>query len=756
MESVLRLLLQRINLARLLAWLILAVSLTGVVTGIATRIRDLDLVLLLTATWLAMFVGLALGAAPLRFWQTLLITFLAGAIVDLIQVGQLIEQILNTFWELARYSFSLWQWRIVPFIPANAALLDLLTRTNTLLVRLRDWLSAIFNGQPAFDPVAVALAWVFVAWLVAVWAGWWLQRGRPLHALLPALLGVAAILAYSGGQTLYLLVPLGGLLLLMILSTQHRREIHWESTQVDFSEGIRFDLTAAGIILTLTLLVMAGGIPNLSLQFLADQVRSLSSRNTASVNPIPDSLGLQVAPAGSFAFDSLRSPGLPQQHLIGSGPELSQRVVMTIGTDDPSLRYYWRSTVYNQYTGHGWLTTTTEETEYRANVRLVNTALPGQNLVHLDVSPVESLGGIVYEAGTLVTVNSDFTVAYRTNQDMFSATSTDSYQVESLVADPNAAQLRTSLGVYPDYIRFRYLALPDSIPQRVLSLARDLTATAPTPYDRAKAIEAYLRTYPYTLDLPAPPPGRDIVDYFLFDLKRGYCDYYASSMVVLARAAGLPARLVSGYAQGTLDPQTKRYIVTEADAHSWVEIYFDGYGWVEFEPTGGRPTLERSTDPKPTLEATSTLPPSSTLTPRPTLAWFPIAWAIVFLTTLSLIAWQVIDWLRLRSLKPAQTNILLYKRLIQQARRLAISHSEGDTPYEFAQALLFVLAQRRVSAPIQAKVKRLIDLYVYAIYSQRSVTTAQQQEAIQLWGAVRWELWWAKFRLIRPSLKRSN
>jgi transglutaminase-like putative cysteine protease len=81
----------------------------------------------------------------------------------------------------------------------------------------------------------------------------------------------------------------------------------------------------------------------------------------------------------------------------------------------------------------------------------------------------------------------------------------------------------------------------------VLALARDLTATEPTPFDRARAIEAYLRTYPYTLDLPSPKLDRDVVDYFLFDLRQGYCDYYATSMVVLARAAGLPARLAVGY-----------------------------------------------------------------------------------------------------------------------------------------------------------------------------------------------------------------
>ena len=139
----------------------------------------------------------------------------------------------------------------------------------------------------------------------------------------------------------------------------------------------------------------------------------------------------------------------------------------------------------------------------------------------------------------------------------------------------------------------RYLALPPGIPMRVLELASELTGGAPTPLDRIRIIESYLRKIPYTLDLPAPPVDRDIVDYFLFDLKKGYCDYYATAMVVMARAIGVPARLAMGYASGSYDSANQRYLVTEADAHSWAEIYFPGYGWVEFEPTGGLPEVQR-------------------------------------------------------------------------------------------------------------------------------------------------------------------
>ncbi len=215
--------------------------------------------------------------------------------------------------------------------------------------------------------------------------------------------------------------------------------------------------------------------------------------------------------------------------------------------------------------------------EYRAGELTIGESQPMQRLVWQEVQKQGNAGELLFAAGTLVTVDHDFNVAWRSQPDgdLFGASvQSKTYRVASRVSTAGEVELRLAGSNYPEWIRARYLALPNDIPDRVLVLARDLTATAPTLFDRARAIEAYLRHFPYTLDLTTPPPNRDIVDYFLFDLKRGYCDYYATAMVVLARAAGLPARLVVGYATGTYDPSQARYVVTEADAHSWVEVYF--------------------------------------------------------------------------------------------------------------------------------------------------------------------------------------
>ncbi len=159
-----------------------------------------------------------------------------------------------------------------------------------------------------------------------------------------------------------------------------------------------------------------------------------------------------------------------------------------------------------------------------------------------------------------------------------------------------------------------YLQLPEDLPKRLVELANGLVMGSTTPYDRVRAIESYLRKVPYSLDVPEPPKDQDVVDYYLFDLKQGYCDYSASALVVLARAAGIPARLVMGYAQGAYDAQNQVYVVTEADAHSWPEVYFTGIGWVEFEPTAAQPEIVRPenplANPPAACAANKTVPPA--------------------------------------------------------------------------------------------------------------------------------------------------
>lgn len=158
------------------------------------------------------------------------------------------------------------------------------------------------------------------------------------------------------------------------------------------------------------------------------------------------------------------------------------------------------------------------------------------------------------------------------------------YEGLSLVPAIAPAELRGASTDYPEPIRSTYLQLPELDP-RVAALAREIAASARTPYDQAAAMESYLRThYGYTLELSGDP-GADPLANFLFVRREGHCEYFASAMTVMLRAIGIPARYVNGFLPGAYNDLGGDYVVRASDAHSWVEVYFPGYGWLTFDPT---------------------------------------------------------------------------------------------------------------------------------------------------------------------------
>jgi len=158
------------------------------------------------------------------------------------------------------------------------------------------------------------------------------------------------------------------------------------------------------------------------------------------------------------------------------------------------------------------------------------------------------------------------------------------YQIDELY------KLKKKIMMYAEkaeQIRAMYLQLPDTFPESVKELASAITSGYDNDFDKAKAIEQFLSKtdYTYTLSPPATPRGRDFVEYFLFDLKKGYCTYYASAMVMLLRSIGIPARYVEGYVLPSRPGSNSTYNVTNERAHAWAEAYFEGIGWLQFEPT---------------------------------------------------------------------------------------------------------------------------------------------------------------------------
>jgi hypothetical protein len=149
----------------------------------------------------------------------------------------------------------------------------------------------------------------------------------------------------------------------------------------------------------------------------------------------------------------------------------------------------------------------------------------------------------------------------------------------------DAVALRAAGEEYPSEIVATYLQLPPKLDARIPSLAKQMIGRAAKPYDRARAIENFLRSrYGYTLNL-AGKPGADPLANFLFVTRAGHCEYFASAMTILLRTLGIPAREVNGFLPGEYNELAGDYIIRGSDAHSWVEVYFPGSGWETFDPT---------------------------------------------------------------------------------------------------------------------------------------------------------------------------
>ncbi len=155
----------------------------------------------------------------------------------------------------------------------------------------------------------------------------------------------------------------------------------------------------------------------------------------------------------------------------------------------------------------------------------------------------------------------------------------------SLLPPMDATKLRNASMEYSRDITSTYLQLPDALDRRIPELARQATKYARTPFDKALAIESFLRNrYTYTLNLTGKP-GDDPLAHFLFETRGGHCEYFASSMVIMLRTLGIPSREVNGFLPGEYNDLGGDYIVRASDAHSWVEVYFPGMDWQVFDPT---------------------------------------------------------------------------------------------------------------------------------------------------------------------------
>lgn len=274
---------------------------------------------------------------------------------------------------------------------------------------------------------------------------------------------------------------------------------------------------------------------------------------------------------------------------LGVRSPVDDREVLRVRAERPSL---WRGQVFDRWDGRTWTLApglvdrdrVTARTEFEAANRF-GIDLEEQRMTVVEATDVVVAAPRLVDHATPVRAQRDRDGTILTDRPMPPGTT---YRVTSAVLKISVGELEAAVAGGADPGE-RYRVLP-AVPERIVTLARELTAGAPTTLAKVRSIEAWLAAnITYTLDLPPLPAGADAVDHVLFEDRRGYCQQIASAMAVLLRIAGVPTRVATGVVAGERDELSGEWIVRAQDAHAWVEVWFPGIGWYGFDPTSAVP-----------------------------------------------------------------------------------------------------------------------------------------------------------------------
>ncbi len=311
---------------------------------------------------------------------------------------------------------------------------------------------------------------------------------------------------------------------------------------------------------------------------------------------------------------------------LGTGGAQGDDIVFTVqaqGGRPENVRFYWKARNFDLYDGTQWKTSPAKTTLVPTNEwPFLYPPYKARQEVTLSFTPnVTSLRNL-YAPGLPLQISRNVEVLSEQQADgttdVIAMTANPSlrggevFRVRSWVSAPTVLGLKVAPTTYPDEIKKLYLQLPANLPARIPALAREITKGSANTYEQVMAITDWLRkNITYADTIPSVPQGRDIIDWFLFDLRRGYCNYYATSEVIMLRSLGIPARLAVGYAEGKSEQTGDLFTVRRRDSHAWPEVYFPGYGWIEFEPTASLPgtILPVGTDPNAANAVQPTLVP---------------------------------------------------------------------------------------------------------------------------------------------------
>jgi transglutaminase-like putative cysteine protease len=485
-----------------------------------------------------------------------------------------------------------------------------------------------FARRPVEDPLFFISIMSVAFWVISASAGFHLTRHQNfLAVVLPSAIGLLVIQNYDNifsGRLWFLAFFIFIALCLLGRLNFLQRQQQWRERRVFLSPENSLDLTSSMAVGAALIIILAWTVP-LSITRI-ETLRATWKQITKPWTDFTDRM--------ENAVTALKSPELttPSEFYgteleLGLGFPLSDTVMFQVDVPDLASeqkppRYYWQGRVYDYFSKNQWYITGTTrnqfspttnglaipDTENGTLARFVFTA--GAAKISLVYAPAQPVW--ISRPGSVLASQADNFL----NISSWNATPAlqpgETYQVDAILSSPTIEGLRAAGTEYPQWVTDRYLQLPDNFSPRIQALAQEVTTQAETPYDKATAITQYLRdNIEYAPSISKPPARTDALEWILFDYKKGYCVYYATSEVLMLRSLGIPARMAVGFAQGSgttgeegeqggevVDFTISSFTVRKKNAHAWPEVYFPGIGWVEFEPTSNQPELNRPLAPR--------------------------------------------------------------------------------------------------------------------------------------------------------------
>ncbi len=465
--------------------------------------------------------------------------------------------------------------------------------------RLTGWTGDVAANDISADVLPFAVVLTALVWLGSYVSSWLVfKTGNVWLAILPSAIGLITNLTYLPERFFPYLFPyLFFAMLLIVRLTSLRRQSAHDTVGIQYPTSLRILSMGFAVLFSVPLLLAIAALPDNTPR--NDQMKKVWNDARWPLEQV------------QRQFDRLfpAVTGFKEAGLFGSFFPIHRNVTLSeeeVFLATSPFASYWNVRAYTTYTGTGW------KTEDTSTQRL--SAESGTDLVSLHPLAIQEEEGALdlpdfpYEVETArdstylflpsgVPLDIDIPVKLEARSDIPPYLDILSirpqkrldtgaqYSGTTLLDLTGGDLLRTSSGEYPNWVTETYLDLPRDLPQRVKQLTRSLTGDEPTLYDKALSIEAYLRTMDYETSTDAPPFDADLVDYFLFESQTGHSDHFASAMAVMLRAAGIPARLISGYGPGIPDQERGAFVIRNRDRHSWTEAYLPGMGWVEFEPS---------------------------------------------------------------------------------------------------------------------------------------------------------------------------